>query len=120
MEAKRAPKYEFQDTPESGATAQTAPTPAKEVYNVPDTPETLARWVWCNFVGITEPYDKEYVRLFDRIEALNRQAFTAGLREAMRQFKEDRRRLVEELDAFKRERAARLQMKEHHQRDYPE
>jgi hypothetical protein len=54
--------------------------PENEVYSVPDTPETLAKWIWFHYVGIplTEPYDKEYTRLFNRIEALNRPSAAAG------------------------------------------
>ena len=48
------------------------------------------------------------------VETLNR------YRENIRWYVDERNRLIEELDAFKRERDARLQMKQHHERDYPE
>ena len=71
------------------ANTQPAALPAEgtPLHNVPDNSETLARWIWCHYVGIpiTEPYDKEYTRLFDRIEALQRQWFTKGLTEAREQ-----------------------------------
>jgi len=75
---------------EAESVIREAPTPEQAPYKVPDTPDYLATWVWQHYVGIplTESHDAEFTRLFDRIEALNRQAFTAGLREAMRQFKE--------------------------------
>ena len=45
-----------------------------EVYNVPDSPYYLARWIWQHYVGIPAadepPYDKEFTRLLDRIKAL--------------------------------------------------
>lgn len=52
--------------------------------------EQLARWVWRNFVGcpITVPYDAEYQRLFEKIEALQRMWFTKGLHEGVRQMSE--------------------------------
>jgi hypothetical protein len=61
--------------------------PAKEIYNVPDTPEYLANWIWEHYVGIirTEPYDAEYTRLLERVQRLHRQAFVAGLNECARQ-----------------------------------
>ena len=67
---------------------ETTPVEGTEPYKVPDTSETLARWIWQHYVGIpiTEPYDKEYVRLFDRVEALQRQWFTKGIHEARRQY----------------------------------
>lgn len=65
---------------------------APDIYNVPDTPESLTRWIWQHYVGIPAadqpPYDKEFTRLFDRIESLNRQAFTAGLAEARKQYQD--------------------------------
>ena len=53
----------------------------------PNNSETVARWIWVNFVGIpiTEPYDKEYVQLFERIEKLQREWFVKGLTEARKQ-----------------------------------
>lgn len=48
------------------------------------------------------------------VETLNR------YRENIRWYVEERNRLIEELDAFKREQQARLDMKKHHERDYPE
>jgi hypothetical protein len=65
---------------------------ATETYDVPDTPETLAQWIWFHYVGIplTEPYDVEYTRLFDRVEALNRKSFVAGLNECRRQMSSER------------------------------
>lgn len=65
------------------------PTQANKNYDVPDTPETLTKWIWFHYVGIplTEPYDKEYTRLFDRIFSLDRSAFVKGLHEGVRQAK---------------------------------
>ena len=47
-------------------------------------------------------------------------AVIANLKENLAWYVEERNRLIEELDAFKRERQARLDMKKHHERDYPE
>ena len=44
----------------------------------------------------------------------------ANLKENLAWYVGERNRLIEELDAFKREQQARLAMKEHHERDYPE
>jgi hypothetical protein len=41
-------------------------------------------------------------------------------RENLAWYVEERNRLIEELGAFKREQQARLDMKKHHERDYPE
>jgi hypothetical protein len=61
--------------------------PTREVYNAPDTPESMAQWIWHNYVGIplTEPYDAEYTRLLERVRRLHRQSFVAGLNECARQ-----------------------------------
>jgi|HubBroStandDraft_5_1064220.scaffolds.fasta_scaffold219055_3 hypothetical protein len=48
------------------------------------------------------------------VEMLNR------YRENLKWYVEERNRLIEELDAFKREQQARLDMKKHHELDYPE
>lgn len=49
--------------------------------------ESLARWIWCRFVGIpiVEPYDQEFGPLYDRIEALQRRWFVKGLHEGAAQ-----------------------------------
>jgi hypothetical protein len=47
-------------------------------------------------------------------------AVIANLKESLAWYVEERNRLIQELDAFKREQQARLDMKKHHERDYPE
>lgn len=57
-----------------------------------DTPETLASWIWSNYVGVPsggpgDPYDDEYMLLLDRIKTLHRESFVEGLHEGLRQAK---------------------------------
>ena len=47
-------------------------------------------------------------------------AVIANLKENLAWYVGECNRLIEELDAFKREQQARLDMKKHHERDYPE
>lgn len=58
---------------------------SEEVSSVPDTPEYLTRWIWQHYVGIPgadqEPYDKEFLRLEERIKRLHRESFVKGLHE---------------------------------------
>jgi hypothetical protein len=56
----------------------------------PDTPESLALWVWGAFVGcpITEPYDAMYLLLLEHLKLMHRATFMAGLHEGLRQMKE--------------------------------
>ena len=60
---------------------------ARKAKASPINSESVARWIWCRFVGIpiTEPYDKEYQELFNRIEELRRTWFMKGLNEARKQ-----------------------------------
>ena len=67
--------------------AAPAPEPSAPDLRADQRIDKLARWIWARFVGIpiTEPYDKEYNALCVEVSAHDRNAFTAGLRECLKQ-----------------------------------
>lgn len=99
-EAGHEGECEFKPKP---VASQGEATPMPELPHegkTPDTPESLALWVWDKFVGcpITEPYDAMYLLLLERLKFIHRATFTAGLHECLRQVKESeegRKRVAE-------------------------